>query len=239
MTDLLNQANQLGIKVYLQDGQVKITLPWSLGSIPEFARDVLGELRKRQAEVLAALDPDQHKYWEALLDNTYHLLDPQRQPMRELHEILKKLKSLGATLTRQGNTLQLTQGTCPWVDWNKYQYDMINYYGQLDWVLKLSVMGAAREYVDLADECPAEWIDEILGKHGARIAALRAELMGKEHCFELPDGRRYCLVPCKTGQQRIEITPEEAVIIAEAQDSGMLRTEPDGAWLWIRNEVMA
>jgi hypothetical protein len=59
-------------------------------------------------------------------------------------------------------------------------------------------------------------------------------LGGKEHCFEQSDGRRYWLVPCKTGQQRIEITPEEYAIIAEAQDNGMLPAGPEGAWKWIK-----
>ena len=71
MNDLLNQANQLGIKIYIDNGQVKITIPWPLESTPEPARFVLGERRRRQGELLAALDPDQQKYWKALLDNTY------------------------------------------------------------------------------------------------------------------------------------------------------------------------
>ena len=241
MNDILAQAQDIGIQIYLQDGQVKITLPWpTLDSIPEPARYVLGELRKRQSEVLAALDPDQARYWTAVLENAKHLRAPVNgkfEPMTALREVLLELQHKGAYLARVGNTLVLEQGSCPWEVYNYCQVSMAHMFGQLDWLLKLSIMGAAREYVDLASECPKEWIDEILGKHGARIASLRAELIGKERCFELPDGRRYWLVPCKTGRARTEITPEEAVIIAEAQDGGMLPTGPEGAWLWIKETV--
>lgn len=240
MNDLLSQAQQLGIKIYIDNGQVKITLPWPLESIPGPARLVLRELRKRQAEVLAALDPDQAPYWTAVLDNTKHLRAPKDgtfEPMTALREVLLELQHKGAYLARVGNTLVLEQGSCPWEVYNYCQASMAHMFGQLDWVLKLSVMGAAREYVDLAPACPEEWIADILGKHGARIAEFRAELMGKERCFELPDGKRYFLVSCKTGHSRTEITPEEYVIIAEAQDSGLLTTEPEGAWHWIKEEL--
>jgi hypothetical protein len=230
ITDILSQAQQLGIQIYIQDGQVKITLPWlTLDSIPEAARFVLGELRKRQAEVLAHLDPRQAEYWQNVLENAKHLRDPQRQPMTALREILLELRHKGAYLARVGNTLRLEQGGCPWEVWNYCQASMSHMFGQLDWLLKLSVMGAAREYVDLAAELPEEWIADILGKHAARIRELRAELMEKERCFELADGRRYYLVPCKTGQSRTELTPEEYVLITEAQDCGMLPQGPEGA----------
>ncbi len=235
MNELLNQAQQLGIKIHLQDGQVKITLPWPLEATPEPARITLDELRRRQDEVIVALDPRQDEYWQNVLANTRHLLDGKQRPMRVLHGILKLLKIYGAYLNRDGNTLILWQGVCPETEWSECQAQINT--KQLDWVLKLSVMGAAREYVDLSEECPKEWIDEILGKHGARIASLRAELMGKERCFELADSRKYYLVPCKTGQNRLELTPEEYVIVTEAQDSGMLPAGPEGAWLWIKEEV--
>lgn len=237
ITDLLSQAQALDIKIYLDNGQVKIALPWPLDSIPEFARYVLGELRKRQAEVLAALDPDQARYWTAVLDNTKHLRAPVNgkfEPMTALREVLLELRHKGAYLAKEERTLVLKQGACPWEVYNYCQASMAHMFSQLDWVLKLSVLGAAREYVDLVSECPEEWISEVLGKHSARIAELRAELMGKERCFELADGRRYYLVPGKTGQARIEITPEENTIIAEAQDCGMLPAGSEGAWKWIK-----
>lgn len=240
MNDLLRQAQQLGIKIYIDNGQVKITLPWPLESAPETARQVLAQLRTRQTEVLTALDPAQAKHWEAMLANTKHLRAPVNgrfEPMTALHGILLELSRKGAYLTREERTLRLIQGTVSGMVWEHLQASIAPYTEQLNWVLRLSVMGAAREYVNLAPACPKEWIADILGKHGARIAEFRGELMGKERCFELPDGRRYWLVPCKTGRERTEITPEEAVIIAEAQDSGLLTTEPEGAWHWIKEEL--
>lgn len=241
ITNLISQAQQLGIQIYLDNNQVKITLPWpTIDSIPEFARYILAELRNRQAEVLAHLDPRQAEYWQAVLDNTKHLRAPingKFEPMTALREMLLELRHKGAYLARVGNTLRLEQGGCPWEVWNYCQASMSPYFSQLDWLLKLSVMGAAREYVDLASECPEEWISEVLGKHGGWISGLRAEIQTSGRCFSLPDGRKYYLVPCKTGQNRIEITPEEYVIIAEAQDCGMLPAGPEGAWLWIKETV--
>lgn len=232
---LLAEAQKMGIKIHLQDGQVKITLPWPLESTTDEARVVLGQLRRRQDEVIVALDPRQEEYWQNVLANTYHLLDPKRRPMRVLHGILKLLKVYGAYLGRDGNTLMLQQGVCPDTEWNECQAQIDT--EQLEWLLKLSVMGYAREYVDLADECPKEWIDEILGKHGARIAELRAaiieEMLEKNQrngiYFEVGAGQKYCLVPCKTSRKLTEVTPEEYVLVSEAQEAGMLPPGPDGA----------
>ncbi len=237
IANLITHAQQMGVKIYTENAQIKLDMPWPIDSIPDPVRCLLRELKGRQAEVLVYLDPDQQRYWEALLTNTRHLRAPKDGsfvPMTDLHQALSKLREYGAYLTKGKRSLKLEQGQIPWPEWNKYLADMSPMSEQLNWVLKLSLLGAAREYVDLAAECPKEWIDKIMGKHSARIAELRAGLMGKERCFELPDGRRYYLVPCKTGQQRTEITPEECTIIAEAQDCRMLPPGPGGAWLWIK-----
>lgn len=248
MTDaptLLSQAQACGIQIYIQGGQVQVSIPWpSFDLVPEPARYLLRELRGRQAEIIAVLDPAQQEYWHNVLTNAYFLRDPQHRPMRELHAILEQLRALGATLAPDERTLRLRQGAVPWTEWNKHQYQLVttHYAYQLEWLLKLSIMGYARDYVDLASECPEEWIDDVLGKHGARIAALRADIIAQMAeknqpdglCFERADGGRWFLVPCKTGRSRIEITPEESVVIAEAQDKGDLPAGEAGAWMWVK-----
>lgn len=46
----------MGIKIYLQNGQLKLDMPWTVESIPDPARYILRELKRRQAEVLAHLE---------------------------------------------------------------------------------------------------------------------------------------------------------------------------------------
>jgi len=247
ITNLLTQAQQLGINVYLKNGQVKVDIPWLIDYIPDEARYVLGELRGRQAEVLATLDTDQERYWRTVLTNAYYLRYPKNgefESMRELHGVLQKLRELGASLERVESRFErgkiysfnLRMGSMQWADWNWYQAMVLPRYNeQLDWLLKISVMGAARGYVDLGIELPEEWIIETLGKFGARIAQLREAVIGeiqdraKGICFKVDDGRIYSLVPGKTGRRITELTPEEAVIVAEAQDTGMLEPGPEGA----------
>lgn len=98
-------------------------------------------------------------------------------------------------------------------------------------------MGAATDYVDLGVELPKEWVDDVLGKQGARVEELRRavieEILKKNQCrglcFKTKDGV-YCLVPCKTGRpDATELTPEEVVLVAEAQDAGLLPAAQEGA----------
>ncbi|WP_134212182.1 hypothetical protein [Pelotomaculum propionicicum] len=198
----------------------------------------------------------QDQYWNAVLTNAYFLRYPagggRFEPMRPLYEVLEKLKLAGAGLARveeqvgRGRIvrLKLEQGSVPEAEWNRIRAEELpRFKDQLRWLFTLSVMGAAAEYVDLGVELPAEWVGDVLGKHGSRIAELRediiAEMVEKRRrsglCFRLKDGRIYCLVPCKTGRRvaggRVitELTPEEAVIVAEAQETGLLPAGTDGA----------
>ncbi|NLI11161.1 MAG: hypothetical protein GX425_00715 [Peptococcaceae bacterium] len=208
-----------------------------------------------------ALTPEeQEKYWNAVLTNAYFLRYPagggRFEPMRPLYEVLEKLKLAGAGLAKveeqvgRGRIvrLKLEQGSVPEAEWNRIRAEELpRFKDQLRWLFTLSVMGAAAEYVDLGVELPEEWIGDVLGKHGGRIAGLRediiAEMVEKRRrsglCFKVDDGpgagQVYCLVPCKTGRRvaggRVitELTPEEAVIVAEAQEAGLLPAGTDGA----------
>jgi len=245
ITDLLNQAQAMGINIYLKDGQVKVDIPWPIEAIPDPARHILGELRSRQAEVLAALDIEHAELWRTVLTNAYYLRHPKGgefHSMRELHDILQKLQGLGARLERVESRFQkgkiysfnLRMGNMQWVDWNWYQAMVLPRYNeQLDWLLRISVLGAARDYVDLGIELPEEWMQETLGKHGARIAQLRAQVIeamlerSRRIYFKTGD-KILCLAPGKTGLGMTELTPEEAILIAEAQDTGMLKPGPEG-----------
>lgn len=223
------------------------------------------------------------KYWQSVLTNAYFLRYPagegKFEPLRPLYDVLNKLKSLGAGLAiveekvgRRGRVmrLKLEQSTISNEDWKRIRAEELpGYREQLRWLFTLSVMGAAAEYVDLGVDFPREWIEDNLGKHGARIADLRREVLeemvermvrGKSGrvCFEVDgeasgagdsdsDGARvvsgedkgykkvYCLVPGKTGCREIggravvELTPEEVVLVAEAQAAGMLAPGPEGA----------
>jgi len=194
------------------------------------------------------------KYWNAVLTNAYFLLYPgpdgRYESMKPLYDILENLKCLGAGLaiveevTGRGKIrrLKLERGSVPESEWNRIRVEQLpRYKDRLRWLFTLSVMGAAAEYTDLAAELPPEWVDDVLGKHGARIAELRRavieEMIEREAesgkpsrglYFEIEDGRVYCLVPYKTGRRTAgnrvitELTPEEAVIVAEAQEAGLL-----------------
>ncbi len=222
------------------------------------------------------------KYWQSVLTNAYFLRYPagegKFEPLRPLYDVLNKLKSLGAGLAiveekvgRRGRVmrLKLEQSTISNEDWKRIRAEELpGYREQLRWLFTLSVMGAAAEYVDLGVDFPREWIEDNLGKHGARIADLRREVLeemvermvrGKSGrvCFEVDDWvgagdsdgtgvvsgddkgkgykKVYCLVPGKTGCREIggravvELTPEEVVLVAEAQAAGMLAPGPEGA----------
>lgn len=250
IANLITQAQGMGVKIYLQNGQLKLDMPWPIGSIPDPVRYILGELKKRQAEVLAYLDPDQEQRWQTVLTNAYFLWAPvgegKFEPLRPLHGLLEKLKHQGARLSKmvsrfdQGKIikLKLEMGNMPWPEWNMAQAVVLPVYeDKLNWLLTLSAMGAAKDYVDLAVDFPEEWITESLGKHGTRITGLRVaiieEMIEKDQhhgvYFEVSPGQVYCLVPCKTGRKLTEITPEEAVLVTEAQEAGMIPPGPEGA----------
>ncbi|NTW04557.1 MAG: hypothetical protein HGA27_00380 [Peptococcaceae bacterium] len=53
MNNLIAQANSIGIKIYVQDGQLKIDLPYPLTQVPEHGRIVLSELKAKKAELMA------------------------------------------------------------------------------------------------------------------------------------------------------------------------------------------
>lgn len=50
---LLSQAQRMGVRIYPQNGQVKMEMPWPPGSIPDYARHILGEIKKQRGELLA------------------------------------------------------------------------------------------------------------------------------------------------------------------------------------------
>lgn len=248
--NLITQLQKSGVRIYAQDGQLKLDMPWPIDSIPDPVRDLLRELKGQQAEVLAYLDPEQEQYWQTVLNNAYFLYYPKGngefEPLRPLHGILQNLKILGARLSKvesrfeQGKIIRfrLGMGNMPWPEWNMYQAEAIpRFENQLRWLLTLSVIGTAREYIDLGVDFPPEWIETTLGKHGARIAELRVkiieEMLKKNQrnglCFKTGPEQKYFLVPCKSGRKATELTPEEYYLVAEAQDAGMLPPGPEGA----------
>jgi len=213
----------------------------------------------------------QDQYWKSVLTNAYFLRCPARDaagnrsfiPMRSLYEVLERLQQGGAGLARveeqprpgilglrrpgKISRLKLEQGVVPQAEWNRIRAEELpKHKDQLRWLFTLSVMGAAVEYVDLGAELPREWMEDALGKHGARIGDLRREVLeemvdrlaaGKSGrvCFEVGDCKIYCLVPGKTGMRMaggrpvVELTPEEAVLVAEAQEAGLLAAGAKGA----------
>lgn len=211
---------------------------------------------KGRAQNITLDKKTQDQYWESVLTNAYFLRYPagggRFEPMRQLYETLEKLKIAGAGLVRieeqvrRGSIarLKLQQGSVPDGIWSDVRgKELPRYKDQLRWLFTLSAMGAAAEYVDLAEELPAGWVDDVLGKYGTRIQELRVqvieEMIGKRQrsglCFNVDEEKIYCLVPCKTGRRIaggkviVELTPEEAVIVAEAQDAGLLPAREEGA----------
>ncbi|RJQ25549.1 MAG: hypothetical protein C4589_11165 [Peptococcaceae bacterium] len=242
ISNFITQAQQMGVKIYLQDGQLKLEMPWPIEAIPDPVRYILNELKKRQPEVLTYLGPDQEKYWEAVLTNAYFLHFPKGngefEPLRPLHGTLEKLKNIGARISKfereKTVSLRLEQGSAPWIAWNHTRIELLlNQKEQLNWLLALSAMGTARDYADLNVDLPPEWIEDTLGKHRARIAEFRAAIIKNKHnyrYFRVNSRHIYCLAPCKTGRRDVtELTPKEVVLVAEAQDAGMIPPGQDGA----------
>lgn len=50
--EIMGRAENMGIQIYYQDGQIKVEIPWQPGSIPDPARYILGELKSRRGELL-------------------------------------------------------------------------------------------------------------------------------------------------------------------------------------------
>lgn len=71
IADLVTQAQSMGINIFPRDGQVRISMPWSIENIPDPARYLLSEIKKRKEEILvlfAMVDdkPDLQLQLEAL-----------------------------------------------------------------------------------------------------------------------------------------------------------------------------
>lgn len=75
--EIMDRAESMGIKIYYQGG-LKVDTPWPIGAMPDPARYILGELKKRQSAVLAHLAgkdtvPDFQLQLDALLSMGIHL----------------------------------------------------------------------------------------------------------------------------------------------------------------------
>ncbi|SHH43640.1 hypothetical protein [Desulforamulus hydrothermalis] len=53
ISELITQAQQMGITVYHHQGQVQVKIPWPVERIPDPARAILGAIRELKPEVLA------------------------------------------------------------------------------------------------------------------------------------------------------------------------------------------
>lgn len=76
--EMMDRAESMGIRFYYQGG-LKVDTPWPMGALPDPARYILGELKKRQTEILA------------------HLANTDQVPDFQLQ--LEALRSLGLQLT--------------------------------------------------------------------------------------------------------------------------------------------
>ena len=232
------------------------------------ASEATARVVNNKIDIIALDQTTQEQYWRSVLTNAYFLRFPigvgKFELIRELYDILEKLHGAGAGLARveeqprmgrRGRVarLKLEQGGVPDAEWARIRAEELpRYKDQLRWLFTLSVMGAAKEYIDLAAELPAEWVGDVLGKHGSRIAEMREQIIvemvekGRRLYFEVEDYKIYCLAPGKTGMRLaggvggrpvVELTPEEAVIVAEAQDAGLLPGGVEGAQSalrWVR-----
>lgn len=75
--EIMDRAESMGIKIYYQGG-LRVDTPWPIGAMPDPARYILGELKKRQPAVLAHLAyadtvPDFQLQLEALLSMGIHM----------------------------------------------------------------------------------------------------------------------------------------------------------------------
>lgn len=53
ISELLNTANEMGIHVFPQNGQIQLQMQWPINSLPDPVRQTLAEIKKRQGEILA------------------------------------------------------------------------------------------------------------------------------------------------------------------------------------------
>ncbi|HBV97744.1 MAG: hypothetical protein JL50_03120 [Peptococcaceae bacterium BICA1-7] len=84
--DLMTRAESMGIRIYYQGG-LKVDTPWSMGALPDLARHILSELKKRQTEILAHLAntdrvPDFQLQLEALRALGLHLSYDQTEEVK-------------------------------------------------------------------------------------------------------------------------------------------------------------
>ena len=75
--EMMGQAESMDIKIYYQGG-LKVDTPWPMGALPDPARHILSELKKRQVDILIHLAnadhvPDFQLQLEALLSIGIHL----------------------------------------------------------------------------------------------------------------------------------------------------------------------
>jgi hypothetical protein len=187
---------------------------------------------------------NEKKYWQDVLINAFHLCYPgpdgryrEYDPLRPLYVMLSALREMGAGLVRvereDGTAYyKLVQGRVPAEEWEEIKTNQLSRYrDKLKWLFTVSALGVVRENVDLAVELPEEWVAETLGKYEGQVLALRMvvgsemakrKVLNRECCFRVGDGRVFYLVPFKTRLDRLEVTPEEVVLIREAQRAGLI-----------------
>lgn len=59
ITTVIAHAENMGIKIYLQGGNVMLDMPWSIPQTPDPARYILGQIKRRKTEVLVHLLQEQ------------------------------------------------------------------------------------------------------------------------------------------------------------------------------------
>ncbi len=185
----------------------------------------------------------ENRYWRDVLTNAYYLGYPgpdgqykECEPLRPLYVVLSALREMGAGLIKVKSEsgaahYKLVQGKIPADKWEEIKASLSEHREKLKWLFAVSALGAVMENVDLAAELPREWMVETLGKYERQVLALRMAIgneltkrraLNREYYFRVGDGRVFYLVPFKTGQDRPEVTPEEVILVREAQRAGLI-----------------